>query len=202
MTNLEPVTLEGAFVRLEPLSAAHFDALSRVAYEPSIWTWTLSHAGTPGALHAYIDQALAARAAGKQLPFATVERATGAVVGSTRFDDIESAHRRLEIGYTWLHPRWQRTAVNTEAKYLMLKYAFETLGCIRVQLKTDSLNEKSRNAILRLGARQEGMIRNHYILPNGRIRHSLLFSVLDTEWDGVKANLEVKLYSQKRSADR
>jgi N-acetyltransferase len=124
------------------------------------------------------------------LPFAQVEKTTGRVIGSTRYANIERAHRRLEIGWTWIARPWQRTAVNTESKYLLLRHAFETLGCVRVELKTDSLNAKSRAAILRIGAREEGTFRNHMITSSGRIRHTVYFSIVDAEWPEVRSRLE------------
>jgi RimJ/RimL family protein N-acetyltransferase len=117
----------------------------------------------------------------------------GRVIGSTRYANIDRAHRRVEIGWTWVARAWQRTAVNTEAKYLLLRHAFETLGCIRVELKTDSLNAQSRAAILRIGAREEGIFRNHMITASGRIRHTVYFSITDAEWPEVKSRLEAKL---------
>jgi RimJ/RimL family protein N-acetyltransferase len=141
----------------------------------------------------YIQTALDAQAAGVALPFATVHIASGQVIGSTRYMNIDRANRRVEIGSTWIARPWQRTAVNTEAKYLMLRHAFETLGCIRVELKTDVLNQRSRNAILRIGAREEGILRQHVITWSGRLRDSVYFSVLDAEWPGVKRDLERKL---------
>lgn len=191
--NIEPVTLEGTHVRLEPLSLAHHEALSNIGLDESIWRWNPTPVQTADEMRAYIEEALAGQASGTVLPFATVERSSGTVVGSTRYANVEVAHRRLEIGWTWIAPRWQRTAVNTEAKYLMLRHAFETLGCQRVELKTDSLNERSRNAILRLGAKEEGTFRNHMMTSSGRIRHSVYFSIIDSEWPAVKAGLEEKL---------
>jgi RimJ/RimL family protein N-acetyltransferase len=141
----------------------------------------------------YIDSALEAQAAGTAIPFATVERASGRVIGSTRYMNIDTANRRVEIGSTWLAKPWQRTAMNTEAKYLMLRHAFETLGCVRVELKTDALNQQSRQAILRIGAREEGTLRQHMVTWSGRLRDTVYFSILDSEWPGVKANLEAKL---------
>ena len=137
---------------------------------------------------------------GVALPFAIVEKATGRVIGSTRYGNIDRGHHRVEIGWTWVARDWQRTAVNTEAKYLLLKHAFETLGCMRVEFKTDSLNERSRAAILRLGAREEGIFRNHMITASGRIRHTVYFSIIDSEWPVVKGRLEAKLNSHKRQA--
>jgi RimJ/RimL family protein N-acetyltransferase len=127
------------------------------------------------------------------LPFALIEKSSGRAIGSTRYGNIDRTHYRVEIGWTWVAPAWQRSAVNTEAKYLLLQHAFETLGCIRVELKTDSLNEKSRVAILRIGAREEGTFRNHMITSSGRIRHSVYFSILDSEWPAVKSRLRTML---------
>lgn len=141
----------------------------------------------------YIGSALVAQAAGTAMPFATVERASGRVVGSTRFMNIDVANRRVEIGATWIAKPWQRSAINTEAKYLMLRHAFETLKCIRVELKTDALNQRSRQAILRIGAREEGVLRQHMVTWSGRLRDSVYFSILDSEWAGVKADLEARL---------
>ena len=148
---------------------------------------------------AYIQTALDHQAAGSALPFATVHAPTGQVIGSTRFMNIDPANRRVEIGATWIAAPWRRTAVNTEAKYLMLRYAFETLGCIRVELKTDALNRRSRNAILRIGATEEGTLRQHMVTWSGRLRDSVYFSVLDSEWPGVKQDLERKLNQEPTS---
>jgi RimJ/RimL family protein N-acetyltransferase len=144
---------------------------------------------------AFIETALREQEHGASLPFAIVEKATGCAIGSTRYGNIDRTHHRVEIGWTWVAREWQRTAVNTEAKYLLLKHAFETLGCMRVELKTDSLNERSRAAILRIGAREEGIFRNHIITASGRIRHTVYFSIIDSEWPAVKAGLEAKLTS-------
>ena len=188
----EPVTLEGNVVRLEPLSWAHYDQLCEAGSDPEIWRWTTSSGETPEKMRAYIETALKWRAEGHALPFATIEKASSRVVGSTRFGNAEKIHRRVEIGWTWIHPKWQRTYVNTEAKYLMLRHAFETWHCIRVELKTDVLNVRSQQAILRIGAKQEGILRNHMII-NGRVRDSVYFSIIDSEWPEVKARLEEKL---------
>ncbi|MGB2836839.1 MAG: GNAT family protein, partial [Candidatus Sulfotelmatobacter sp.] len=130
---------------------------------------------------------------GESVAFATVERGSGQVIGSTRFMNIDRANRRVEIGSTWIVPAWQRTAVNTEAKFLMLRHAFEVWNCFRVELKTDALNQKSRNAILRIGAKEEGTLRRHVITWTGRVRDSVYFSILDSEWPSVKTTLEQKL---------
>jgi RimJ/RimL family protein N-acetyltransferase len=164
-----------------------------VAADPDIWRWIFPPGITAEQLRDFIELAVAWQKAGTALPFATVDKASGKPVGSTRFANIERAHRRMEIGWTWIAPPWQRTAVNTEAKYLMLRHAFETLGCIRVELKTDSLNERSRKAIARVGAKEEGTFRNHMIVANGRYRHTVYFSIIDSEWPAVKAGLEEKL---------
>jgi RimJ/RimL family protein N-acetyltransferase len=143
---------------------------------------------------AYIQLALNEQQRGVSLPFAIVEKATSRPIGSTRYGNIDRTHHRLEIGWTWVAGPWQRTPINTEAKYLLLRHAFESLGCIRVELKTDSLNERSRAAILRIGAREEGVFRNHMITETGRIRHTVYFSIIDSEWPAVRARLEVKLH--------
>lgn len=190
---IAPVTLEGRHVRLEPLSRAHRDALVAVGLDEELWRWIPDPVRTPQEMAAYLEIALADQARGVSLPFAIVEKKSGQVIGSTRYANIERVHRRVEIGWTWVARQWQRTAVNTECKYLLLRHAFETLGSMRVELKTDSLNEKSRNAILRIGAKQEGVFRNHMITASGRIRHSIYFSIIDSEWPEVKSRLEEKL---------
>jgi len=188
--DIQPVTLEGRHVRLEPLSLAHHASLCEAGLDEDLWRWIPTAVRTPDDMRAYMETALRALADGSALPFATVERATGRAIGSTRFGSIDRGHRRLEIGWTWIGRQWQRTAVNTEAKYLMLRHAFETLGAMRVELKTDSLNERSRRAILRLGAVEEGTFRKHMLTESGRVRHTVYFSVIDEEWPGVKARLE------------
>jgi N-acetyltransferase len=189
-----PVTLEGTRVRLEPLAQGHHAALSVIGLDEDLWRWTsTAPVRTPEDMAAYIALALAERDAGRALPFATVDRTTGRAIGSTRYAAIEPRHRRLEIGWTWLGRDWQRTAANTEAKYLMLRHAFETLGCVRVELKTDALNERSRTAIRRVGAREEGTLRKHMITASGRIRDTVYFSILDVEWAEVKGELERRL---------
>ena len=190
---VEPVTLEGFHVRLEPLSESHHSALCEVGLDPELWRLIPYRVTTPEEMAAYIRKALREQGRGTALPFATVERASGRVIGSTRYLNIDGANRRVEIGSTWIAGAWQRSAINTEAKYLMLRHAFETLGCIRVEFKTDSTNSRSRNAILRLGAREEGILRNHMVTWSGRIRHTVYFSVVDSEWPRVKAHLQAKL---------
>ena len=195
MTSLivAPVTLEGPRLRLEPLTMAHHAALCAAGLDDELWRWVPAPVRTPEEMAAYIAFALREQAGGRALPFAVVEKSSQRVIGSTRYGAIEPTHRRVEIGWTWLGRPWQRTAANTEAKYLLLQHAFERLGCIRVELKTDSLNERSRAAIQRIGAREEGILRNHMITASGRIRHTAYYSIVDSEWPEVKASLEQKL---------
>ena len=190
---LSPVTLPGRHVRLEPLGRGHAGRLAAVASDRELWRLTREDASTPEALAAYIDRALAAQAEGGALPFAIIEQGSGQAIGSTRFGNYSAADRRVEIGWTWVGRPWQRTAVNTEAKLLLLTHAFETLGLRRVELKTDVLNERSRNAILRLGATQEGIFREHIVTESGRIRDSVWFSILAREWEAVRARLTAAL---------
>ena len=187
---MSPVTLTGHHIRLEPLSPDHHAGLCDVGLDPELWRWTIGEVLTPEDMRAYMQTALQWQKDGTALPFATIENASGRVIGSTRFMNIDRPHRRVEIGSTWIGEPWQRTAVNTEAKYLMLRHAFETMGCIRVELKTDSFNEKSRNAMLRMGAKEEGIFRNHMICYAGRIRHSAWYSVIDSDWPDVRTRLE------------
>jgi N-acetyltransferase len=189
----EAVTLVGRHVRLEPLTREHLPRLLEVGLDPDLWRWTPGRVRTPEQMAAYVDRALDERAAGRALPFTTVEQATGAVVGSTRFGAIDAVHRRLEIGWTWVARPWQRTPINTEAKCLMLRHAFEALRCIRVELKTDALNERSRQAIRRLGAVEEGTLRSHVITESGRLRDTVYYSILAAEWPDVRSRLEARL---------
>jgi RimJ/RimL family protein N-acetyltransferase len=190
---VEPVTLDGAIVRLEPLTVDHLDGLAEVAFDPGLWRWTVAQPTDRTALRAWLDAALANAAAGTELPFATVDRATGRPIGSTRFMSIVPEHRRLEIGWTWVARDWQRRGANREAKLLQLTHAFETLGANRVEFKTDSLNEKANPALLGVGATFEGTFRNHMVMPEGRLRHSNYYSVVADEWPEVKARLVAKL---------
>jgi len=179
------------------MAKAHLAGLAQVGLKEELWRWIPVPVRTVEEMAAYIETALQEQERGVSLPFALIEKATGRAIGSTRYGNIDPTHRRVEIGWTWVAREWQRSAVNTEAKYLLLKHAFETLGCIRVELKTDSLNEKSRAAILRIGAREEGIFRNHMIAANGRIRHTVYFSIVDSEWPAVKARLESLLNSRQ-----
>ena|SRR5688572_6596748 len=190
---VKPVTLNGRYVTLEPLSVGHLDGLWDAGLDQSIWQWSPEPVTTKERMAAYIETALSEQFRGISLPFATREIRSGKIAGSTRFGNIDVANRHVEIGWTWLAPEWQRTYMNTEAKLLMLTHAFEMWKCIRVEFKTDSLNERSRNAILRLGAKQEGIHRNHMITESGRFRDSVFFSIIDTEWSDVRARLECML---------
>lgn len=188
-----PVVLEGAQVRLEPLSMGHFDALCAVGLEPELWRWVPHQVRTPDEMQAYIQDALEEQRRGVSLPFATLLRDRGQIVGCTRFANMDMTDRRVEIGWTWVGRPWQRSVVNTEAKYLMLRHAFEVWKCLRVELKTDALNQQSRNAILRIGAQQEGVLRRHKLTHTGRVRDTVYFSILDDEWPAVRAKLEARL---------
>jgi RimJ/RimL family protein N-acetyltransferase len=190
---IEPVTLAGRHVRLEPLTLAHVDPLLEIGLDEELWRWTGTQVRTRGDMQAYVEEALDAQTQGIAVPFATVDLASTGVVGSSRFANVDRVHRRAEIGWTWVAAPWQRTAVNTEAKYLMFRHAFEVWGCIRVELKTDALNSRSRAAILRIGAKEEGTFRNHMIVHGGRIRDTVYFSLLDREWPEVKRQLEERL---------
>jgi len=190
---LAPITLTGDAVRLEPLSLDHHAALCEVGLDPILWRWTPVRIVTPEDMRDFIEEVFRQRDAGSTLPFATIDVASGRVVGSTRYGNIDLSNRKLEIGWTFVAPAWQRTRVNTEAKFLMLRHAFETLGCVRVELKTHARNEASCRAIARLGAREEGTLRNHMIYPDGSFRDTVYYSVIDSEWPGVKAVLEARL---------
>lgn len=192
---LTPVELEGTFVRLEPLGVGHLDGLCEVGMDDELWRWTTTSALSRDAMRKYIETALAWHAAGSAIPFATVERNSARVIGSTRFANMDRTNRRLEIGWTWVARPWQRTAANTEAKLLMLTHAFETLQCLRVEFKTDALNERSRKALRRIGAIEEGTLRKHIITESGRVRDSVYFSILDSEWPQVKLRLSQRLQS-------
>lgn len=191
--NINPVTLEGSYVRLEPLTLEHTDALCEVGLDPELWRWTLARVRDAGEMRAHVEEALRLQAAGAALPFVTRERATNKVVGSTRFGSIDAANRRVEIGWTWVARPWQRSAINTEAKLLMLRHAFEVFDCLRVELRTDALNERSQKAILRLGAKQEGTLRQHAITASGRVRDTIYFSILASEWRSIESRLIAKL---------
>lgn len=193
-----PLTLEGSVVRLEPIGREHADLFWDVAKDDleDIFRWIPYAMKTRENFRKLIDQAFTEQERGESVVFATVERSSGRTIGSTRFMNIDRVNKRVEIGSTWIAPPWQRTAVNTEAKYLMLRHAFEVWGCIRVELKTDALNQKSRNAILRIGAKEEGTLRRHLMTWTGRVRDTVYFSILDSEWAQVKARLENRLHNR------
>ncbi len=192
-----PVALEGSMVRLEPIRREHAEIFWQVAKDSldDIFQWIPYRVKTREDFQRLVEKIFEEQERGDSVAFATVERGSGQVIGSTRFMNIDRANRRLEIGSTWIIPKWQRTRVNTEAKYLMLRHAFEVWKCIRVELKTDALNQKSRNAILRIGAKEEGTLRRHVITWTGRVRDSVYFSILDSEWPSVRTTLEQKLIS-------
>ena len=190
---IAPVVLGRQHARLEPLTLGHVDALTEIGLDEDLWRWIPVQVRSREDMLAYVRTAVQWQADGTALPFATIEQSSGRVIGSTRFMNIDQPNRHVEIGATWIAKPWQRTAVNTEAKYLMLRHAFEHFGCLRVELKTDALNEKSRSAILRIGAKQEGIFRKHMVCESGRVRDSVWFSIIDSEWPAVKAVLEEKL---------
>jgi RimJ/RimL family protein N-acetyltransferase len=197
---LEPVTLQGSIVRLEPLSERHADALSDVAYHPELWLFTMTRVADRTELDTYVRAALTMAAEGTALPFVTILPHEQRVIGSTRFANYDRENRRIEIGWTWVGPSWQRSGANVEAKLLMLTHAFETLNCNRVEFKTDVLNTKSRNALLGIGATEEGVLRQHVMLWSGRWRDSIYYSVLGSEWPRVKQNLERRLSNRSVTA--
>jgi RimJ/RimL family protein N-acetyltransferase len=191
--NIEPITLEGRWVRLEPLAERHAADLAAVSGDEEIWRYMPAVLLTPEQVQAWVAATLDLQASGAVLPFAIVERSSGRAIGGTRYLTIMPKDRGIEIGWTWLARAAWRTPVNTECKYLLLRHAFETLGCIRVQLKTDRRNERSRRAIERIGGQFEGILRNHMIMPYG-LRDSAFYSIIDTEWPEVKAGLVERLY--------
>ncbi len=185
--------LIGSLVELQPLQKEHAPQLLAAAADGELWNLKVTVIPAPETVHQYIATALEGRASGSVMPFVIIRRDTGQVVGSTRFWKIDLANRKMEIGHTWLSASTQRSGINTEAKLLLLTHAFEAMNAIRVQFTTDELNEKSRAAILRIGAKQEGIVRNERIMPDGRKRNSVRFSIIDTEWADVKAGLLQKL---------
>jgi RimJ/RimL family protein N-acetyltransferase len=193
MPPFQPVVLESRFLRLEPLTLAHAPALWAVSTDPEIFRFYPYRIASETDLRQFIAGMAGAREQGIGMSFATILRDGDAVVGSSGFHETNWPHRRTEIGATWVTPAQQRTPVNTESKYLMLRHAFEDLGMLRVEFKTDSRNTKSRLALARIGATEEGTFRNHMVMPNGDNRHSVYFSIIAAEWPAVKANLEARL---------
>jgi RimJ/RimL family protein N-acetyltransferase len=190
---IQPLTLDGRHVRLAPLSASHLEALCAVGLDEALWRLSTVRMQNRQDMTEYVAAALAEQARGVALPFVTIERSSNRVIGSTRFGNIDRGNRRVEIGWTWLARPWQRTAANSEAKLLMLRHAFETWGCLRVELKTDALNQQSRQAMLRIGAREEGILRSHMLVWDGRRRDSAYYSILDAEWPRVREQLIARL---------
>ena len=191
--HIEPVTLDGQFIRLKPLSLVHHALLCEIGLDEEIWRWLPQPMRTEEEMWAFIEAAVKAQAEGAALPFATIDKASGKALGSTRFFNIDPTHRRVEIGWTWLGKKWQRTAANTEAKYLMLRHVFEAWRCLRVEFKTDSRNVRSRAALTRIGATEEGTLRKHMLLSDGVWRDSVYFSILDSEWPDVQRRLVERL---------
>ncbi len=192
--DIHPITLMGRVVRLEPLSEAHVPDLAIAGADESIWRYMVyGGVGGKAQMREWVREILSRQARGTDLPFAVIHLGSGRAIGSTRYLDIQPQHRGLEIGGTWYGVAYQHTAVNTECKYLLLRHAFEVLGCLRVQLKTDLRNERSQRAIERIGAVREGVLRNHMILSDGHVRSSVYYSLLNLEWPAVKAKLEEKL---------
>ena len=199
MADLEvkPAVLTGKYVRLEPMSEAHVLALTEIGVGQAFWHFMLyGDINSADDMQHWVRNILSRAEKGTDLPFVAIHLESGRVAGATRYLNIMPKDRGLEIGGTWYGPEFQRTAVNTECKYLLLRHAFEMLGCIRVQLKTDLRNERSQKAIERIGAVKEGVLRNHMILPDGHIRHSVFYSILDTEWPDVRKRLEEMLFRQ------
>ena len=193
-TWVQRVTLQGKYVRLEPMGEQHISGLTEIGVGQDFWSFMLyGDMKTEADMRYWVLDILDREKKGGDLPFAVVHLASGKIAGATRYLNIVPKDRGLEVGGTWYGKEFQRTAVNTECKYLLLTHAFEVLKAIRVQIKTDSLNVRSQAAIERIGAMKEGVLRNHMILPDGRIRHSVFYSILDSEWAGVKKNLEVML---------
>jgi RimJ/RimL family protein N-acetyltransferase len=192
-TWVTPVTLDGSRVRLEPLAEHHFVDLVEVARDPAVFRWITNLPMDETRLRAWFDTTMVAAEAGTELPFATIDQASGRAIGSTRFMTITPEHRRVEIGWTWVGTAFQRTGANREAKFLQLRHAFETLDAERVEFKTHARNERSRGALLGIGATFEGVLRHHTIMPDGSNRDSAFYSVLSGEWPGVKARLEALL---------
>ena len=193
MAFIEPVTLAGRIATLEPLVVAHGPELARAASDGELWRLWYTHIAPPSGMHEYVATALDMRDRLGAMPFVVRENASGDVVGCTRYFNVDAANRRVEIGHTWYAKRVQRTGVNTECKLLLLGHAFETLSCIAVEFRTHWFNHASRAAIARLGAKQDGVLRNHQLMPDGARRDTVVFSIIDGEWPAVKQHLQYKL---------
>ncbi len=190
---IESVTLEGRFVRLEPLSKVHIGDLCRAISDGELWKLLVAIVPHPDNIDKFLSDAHDAYETGSGLTFATIDKSANRVAGSTSFLRADFSNKRIEIGFTFLGKTWQKTRINTESKFLMLSHAFETMGFNRVEFRTDYLNSTSRRAILRLGAKEEGLLRNHMVMPNGRVRDSVIYSVIRNEWPGVRLHLSSKL---------
>lgn len=197
---LSPITMQGSHVRLEPLSLAHVPGLQQATRDGELWRLWYTSVPDPDGMAAYVEKALALRDAGTALPWAVLD-ADGEVVGSTRYGNVDADNKRVEIGWTWYAKRVQRTALNTEAKLLLLTHAFETLDCAAVEFRTNWFNHASRNAIARLGAKQDGVLRKHMRMADGQHRDTVVFSIIDGEWPMVKRHLSFKLEPTRGSAD-
>jgi N-acetyltransferase len=197
-----PVTLAGSRVRLEPLERSHLAGLVAAGADPATWTWMHAPLTDEASMCSWMEEAIRNRDAGAEVPFATVDATTGRVLGSTRFMSIAPAHRRLEIGWTWLAPSAHGTGANTEAKRLMLEHAFEQLGAMRVEFKTDARNDRSRAALAGIGATFEGVFRRHQLMGSGRVRDSAWFAVVDEDWPLVRERLRARLAAQAGAAER
>ena len=190
---MNPVTLTGHHVTLEPLTQHHLSEIRHAASDGQLWTLFFTSVPTPDRGSQWIAAALSAQAEGKALPFVVRSNTCGRIIGSTRFCNRDAANKRLEIGHTWYAKSVQRSAVNTECKLLLLTHAFEQLDCIAVEFRTDWFNQTSQRAIERLGAKRDGILRNHIIMPDGRIRDTVVYSILNSEWNGVRRHLKFKL---------
>ena len=188
-----PVTLSGAYATLEPLAQAHLDGIRAAASDGELWRLWYTSVPSPGGTARWLDIALDMRVRQGAMPFVVRDNATGDVIGSTRYFNVDAQNRRLEIGHTWYAKRAQRTAVNTECKLMLLTHAFESLQCIAVEFRTHWFNQASRAAIARLGAKQDGVLRNHQLMPDGSRRDTVVFSIIDAEWSAVKRHLQYLL---------
>jgi RimJ/RimL family protein N-acetyltransferase len=193
------VTLDGDLVKLVPLQLQHRDELVNAAADGELWDLWFTSVPSEKNIDTYLNTAIAEKSNYKAIPFAVIEKSSGRIIGTTRFCNIKQEYRRLEIGYTWYAKSTQRTGVNTECKYLMLSYAFEQLNCIAVEFRTNWHNKPSRNAIERIGAKQDGILRNHIIMANGIYRDTVVFSIIENEWKSVKRNLEYMINKFKKS---
>jgi RimJ/RimL family protein N-acetyltransferase len=192
---IRKIKLAGKFVKLDPLESRDIDELCQIGLAKEIWRWYPFEMKSRRDMESYVEDALRNRKLKTELPFVIIDRSLDNIVGSTRFMNIDTGNKRAEIGSTWLNPKWQRTYINTETKLLMLTHAFEIWKCIRVELKTDALNQQSRRAILRIGASEEGVLRQHMITKSGRFRDTVYYSIINSEWPEIKAGLKKKLGS-------